>query len=158
MSACIARSESIVSGLSAWHAPASRHRDATTTMWTLRSARQQRPADGDEAFAGWSRVAWALCSDSVGHSTWRARLLARRLSPRASAVAPLIPSTDLRHLPGAALYRNISVRGLCPRYAYVAVYSRSGPLTVSRPSLAVSGWVELLLLLWGYNNYLRQLT
>ena len=27
--------------------------------------------------------------------------------------------------------------GLCPRYAYVAVCSRSGPLTVSRPGLAV---------------------
>ena len=111
-------------------------------MWTLRSARQQRPADGDEAFAGWSRVAWALCSDSVGHSTWRARLLARRLSPRASAVAAaLIPFTDLRHLPGAAL-DSIYVRVVSAlRLRGRVLLTEWAPLTVSRPSLAVSGWV-----------------
>ena len=70
-------------------------------------------------------VAWALRSGGVCRPTWRAQPLARRLPPRASAAGPLIRVCLL------------TCGTWCPRYVYVAVCSRSGPLTVSRPGLAV---------------------
>ena len=129
------------------------HNQATRA---LRTARQPCASRG---WRGWVTKNFSKTSGTHAYASlsWRrsrpVRSLAAFRRARASAAGPLIPFTgrlsQTRHASGRRatsilwafafhlLSCTLFLYGLCPRYAYVAVCSRSGPLTVSRHGLAV---------------------
>ena len=102
---------------------------------------------GCGVFRNRQEVVAELWSEVLDALEWRGRfarvVFAVPHGAHGRSLAALPPRRFVRPLAGplipfTCLYRcTLSLFGLCPRYAYVAVCSRSAPLTVSRPGLAV---------------------